>query len=381
MQSNHKDTTTDRSFYEARPLDKEWNEELLRIAEETPPVASDGLRIAFDRSPDIFTIPELTSYDYRCGGLFKKNQLLGYAIAAFQRKYIGEDHLANVMYMGNMHATREGRGKAFYYRMSDFFFGNLPVDIEYFYAYIMERNAPAMDLINRRHPRFPNVPYTNVIGQISMVNILLFLPVRLSRKYEVRTATASDIIPIIDLLQHEHRMRFLAPAMDRNIFLQNLKRRPNFAIENYIVALAGDEMVGVCSAWDMTVFKKNRLLEYKDRFKLVHASYNMAALLVGAALLPKTGESFRDITIAEYAVKERNPEILNALLRYAHNRFRKEGYHSIIFGTSVDDPFLSATRDFFSKEIRSNVILGSKQKSKIAHKKNIPLIYADTVLI
>lgn len=72
---------------------------------------------------------------------------------------------------------------------------------------------------------------------------------------------------------------------------------------------------------------------------------------------------------------------MEALLRYAYNEFKQQGYHSIIFGTSIDDPLLAVTKSFFTKQVRSHVVLGSKQRDKLADKENISLIYADTVQI
>ncbi len=377
--SNNK-KLTDYSYYNARELGEEWNEKLLRIARESP-VESGGFRILFDRSPDIFTIPKLTSHSYRCGGLFMEEELLGYAIATFQKRYIDRERLSDVMYLGNMHVTKKRRGTGFFYRMSEFFFGDLSPRIEYFYAYIMEQNEPALSMVNRRHARFPNTPYSTVVGVITMVTILLNIPVRMSKKYTIRTATHDDIEPIVELLQEEFSARFLAPEINRDIFLKNLQQRPNFGIENYLLALTNNQIVGVCSGWDMTSFKKNRVMGYGITLGMTRLLFNAVAPLWGIRSLPDAGEPFRDITIAEYAVKDREPAIMEALLRYAYNTFKRQGYHSIIFGTSVDDPLLALTKSFITKQVRSHVVLSSMEAGKLTERKNIPLIYADTVQI
>lgn len=378
--ANKKDIRAEQSYYQTRELGEEWNEMLLKINRESP-VESGGFRMFFDRSPDIFTIPKLTSHSYKCGGLFRRDELLGYAIATFQKRFIDDQQLTDVMYFGNMHVTKKGRGKGFFYRSSNFFFSDLPPGVDYFYAYIMEGNEAALDLIDRRHPRFPNAPFAKVAGKISMVSILLMLPIKLSHKYDVRPATPNDIDSIVGLLCQEHSIRFLAPEMSRNIFIKNLGQRPQFGLENYMVAIKDSKIVGVCSAWDMTSFKKNRILSYGRSLGMIRSFYNAFSPFLGIPLLPKPGEAFRDITIAEYAVNNRDPDIMEALLRYAYRKFRAEGYHSIIFGTSIDDPLLSAAKSFFSKEIRSNVIVSSKEERKLAGIEKIPLIYADAVQI
>jgi len=203
----------------------------------------------------------------------------------------------------------------------------------------------------------------------------------MSKKYTIRTATHDDIEPIVELLQEEFSARFLAPEINRDIFLKNLQQRPNFGIENYLLALTNNQIVGVCSGWDMTSFKKNRVMGYGITLGMTRLLFNAVAPLWGIRSLPDAGEPFRDITIAEYAVKDREPAIMEALLRYAYNTFKRQGYHSIIFGTSVDDPLLALTKSFITKQVRSHVVLSSMEAGKLTERKNIPLIYADTVQI
>lgn len=129
------------------------------------------------------------------------------------------------------------------------------------------------------------------------------------------------------------------------------------------------------------LLKKNRVLKYGFKMKAIRLFYNIAARLFGSSKLPKLGDAFRDITIAEYAVKNRDPEILEALLRYIYNQYRKEGYHSIIMGASTNDPMLKATDIFWSKQVCSNVILGAIDKQKTQEMKIPSLVYADAVQI
>lgn len=369
----------DQTLYKVKELRDEWAEGLLQIARGSP-VETDGFRIFFDRSPDIFIIPKLTSYKYICGGIFRYGELQGYAIAAYQKRYV-DQRLTDVMYLGNLHIAKSGRGKGFFYRMSDFFFGDLTPNIEYVYSYIMEQNQSAMDLVNRTHPNFPNVPYSGVIGRIAMVNIFLTIPVRRNRKYIIRKATPTDIDQIVRLLSAEYTARFLAPEMNHRVFLRYLSQRPHFGIENYFLALYGSEVIGVCSVWDMTPLKKNTILGYSNTMRKVRLLYNFGAPLFGIPGLPAPGDALRDVTIAEYAVKERDPDIMEDLLRYIYKQYRHQGYHSIIFGSSADDPLLKATKTFFKKSIYSNVILGSLQPEKLDEMKNKKLIYADAVQI
>lgn len=365
----------DLAEYELRVLDEEWNKRLLQLTRESP-VQAGSFQILFDRSPNIFTIPKLTSYKYRCLGLFKGDQLLGYAMASYQKRYINQ-RAVKVIYLGNMHVIKKGLGGKMLKLMEKRFYDIIPkgTEVEYLYAYIIDRNKPAMKLIDSGY-LFPRV-----IGTISMLTILLVLPVKLGAKYKIRRATSADVDSIVELLQNEYSQRFLAPYIDRDVFIKNLEQRSQFDISNYVVALLQDELVGVCSAWDMTSFKKNRILRYGLKMEIVRSVYNIAAQLLGSSKLPRTGEALQDITIAEFAVKNRDPKILEGLLRYIYNHYREEGYHSIIIGSSTNDPILKATDIFLSKEVRSNVIMGAIKREKMQKMESQPLIYADAIQI
>lgn len=371
--SNHITPTSDD--YRLRVLDEGWNRRLLDLARVSP-VKTNQISIHFDRSPDIFTIPKLTSFNYRCLGLFKQNDLLGYAMATYQKRFI-EGKTADVLYLGNMHVVERGLGKIFLEKLSRRY--RLIVangtDVEYLYAYIIGKNIPAMKLVEAGHLQ------SAVIGKIVMATIFLIIPKRLSNKYRVRIAEQSDIEAIVQLLAEEHRNRFLAPVLDREIFLNNLDQRPSFSIENYVVALENEQIVGVCSAWDMTSFKKNRILNYGNKLSMIRHVYNFAAMLFGSPRLPKTGEAFRDITVAEYAVRQRDPEIMDALLRFLYRHYRSKGYQSLIFGSSEDDPLLNAAEGFIKNPVISNVILASHECNPLERHGGKSLIYADAIQI
>lgn len=246
---------------------------------------------------------------------------------------------------------------------------------DYIYAYIAARNAPAMKLASRGYFN------SGVVGQLSMNTLFLLNPIKQSLLYTVRRANRGDIDVIVRLLKEEYQKRLLSPAISRDILIQQLKRRPKFRIDNYFIALKEDKPVGVCSAWDMTPIKKNRILAYSAGLTIGRRVYNIAATLAGAAPLPVTGEAFKDVTIADYAVKNRDPIIMEALLRYIGGRYRKKNYHSLIFGSDINDPLLKAASPFLSREIRSNVVLGRLNQTIASGNSLQGLLYADAVQI
>lgn len=363
------------SRYHVEVLSKVWNERLLEISRISP-VRAGKLDIHFDRSPDIFTIPKLTSYFHRPLGFFYDDQLIGFAIASYQKRYI-RGVVTDVIYLGNMHVTEKGTGHIFLKKLTERVLQivqNRP-EVKYLYAYVMEGNRSAKRLASLRKLDSKSA------GTISMSTIFTLKPVTLSNKYSIRKAGLSDVDQIVSMLSNEFRKQFLSPEINRDIFLHNLELRPGIDIENYYLATHGEEILGLCLPWDMTPFKKNRIRFHGFKMNFLRQLYNSAARLTGSSPLPKSGETFKDITIAEYTIRDRNPEIMEALLRYIYNEYRHKEYHSVIFGCSPDDPIIQATKPFLSKEVRSNVIIAPLQKDSSRTFREISMIYADSIEI
>ncbi len=222
---------------------------------------------------------------------------------------------------------------------------------------------------------------SKTIGAISMSTIFTLKPIKKSTGYLIRKATLSDVEEMVRMLSNEYQPHFLSPVINVQTFLSDLKLRPGVDIDNYYLAIRNGAIVGLCLAWDMTSFKKNRIWYTGIKLKLQRFLYNLAARLLGSPKLPRSGDAFRDITIAEYAVRDRNPKILEALLRYIYREYRKKGAQTIIIGSSTGDPIIQALKPFISREVRSNVILAPLQKDSKQTFRDIPYIYADSIQI
>lgn len=341
------------SCYELRVLNKSWNDRLLALTKESP-VQAGELSILFDRSPDIFAISNLTSYKTRCLGLFRNEQLLGFVMVSYQKRYIAGE-VVDVLYLGNMHVVEKGLGKEMIRHLSKRFHQIIPQNtaVKFLYAYVMENNTAAIKLSEK------GFLSARVIGQIEMNILFTLFPVRLNKKYKVRRATAEDINEIVTLLQNDFQKRFLSPVITKETFSQMVTQRPQFDIGNYLVALSDEEVVGVCSVWDMTPLKKNVILSLDNMLRVIRWGYNNAACVLGVSPLPGEGEALKEITVADYAVRNNNPQILQALIKYVFATYRKRGYHAVIVGSSADDrvskafrPFLQIPYKYKSREIR-----------------------------
>jgi len=361
--------------YRVEGLPESWNEKFLEIG-RLKPIKAGNLSIHFDRSPDIFAIPKITSCKNVPLGFFDGDHLIGFAIASYQKRYIRGD-LKDVIYLGNLHVTEKGTSRIFLEKMSERVrqkVQNRP-EVKYLYAYVMQSNQPARKLAGLGHLD------SKVAGSISMSTIFTLKPVSENRLYFVRKAGFSDIDRIVELLSEEFRNQILAPEMNREVFIRNLENRPDVKIGNYYLAVRGDEIVGACLAWDMTSIKKNRIQYHGFKMNFIRQTYNFAARLAGSKPLPKQDKAMKDVTIAEYAVRDRNPVIMEALLRFIYREYRRKGYHSLIFGCATSDPIIHAVKPFISREVRSNVIIAPLQRDSERDFENFSGIYADAIQI
>ena len=353
---------------------------MLEVLREAP-IDARGLRICFDRDPDIFLAPELTSEHVEWAGFFHGTELLGFAMLSYRNVYVN-GLSRTVMYYGNAHVKKAGRRKGFLYKTSDFFLRDTYNKANLGYAVVMKKNEAAERFIGKRKWEYPNHPFSKIVSDLKVINIMLTFRKKESSEYLVRKATMMDVDSIVSLIREEHSKRLFAPVMDKTIFLKNLEKRPNFDISNYYVAEKEGKTVGVCASWDTGIFKQNVIVRYGRRLKMIKIFHTIFARLFDLPRLPKEGEALRDVTVIEYAAKERNPDILEALLLKIYNEYRVRKYNMLIIGSCSDDPILNATQNFYNHSVVSSVILFSKDESLLEQgKMDTSLPYIDLVAL
>jgi hypothetical protein len=105
-------------------------------------------------------------------------------------------------------------------------------------------------------------------------------------------------------------------------------------------------------------------MRYRGRLKLVKGMFGLGGKLAGFAPLPPEGAAFRDVRIIDYTTRNRDPEIVHALRARIYSVCRARRYNAVIFGSSADDPLLSATKTFYSESVVSHVALFDAEPDK-----------------
>lgn len=341
--------------FDVRRLDRRHNADMLAILESSP-IDSGGLSITFDRRPDIFTAAEMKYDPAVYAGLFCDDRLNGFALLGVHPALV-EGAVRPVMHLTDLYLAPEVRGGGHCARFLPFLFGERGWGADLGYAVVMRGNRAAEALIERKYPGSSTVPSRRFIGDLDVRNILLTTPRSEKSGVRVREARLPDVEQIVALLQAEHRDRLFGLAVDCDSFMANLSRRPGFGIENYRVTEEQGRVTGVAAAWDTNSFKQNRVVRYSPRMRLVRGMTNLLAPLAGWSKLPAPGGSFRDAFITDWAVKDRSPRLLAALLDRIYAEHRRRGYNTLIIGSAADDPLLEATAGFPSLSVVSRIAL------------------------
>jgi hypothetical protein len=363
-------------MYNIRYLDKSYNSDMLEILQSSP-ITTDSITLCFDRQPDIFKMPEIKYDLFQYLGFFNENILKGFAMNGYHNAMIN-GKLESVFHLANIYINPDARAKGFSYKIYNYFYKETYNNARIGYGIIMDGNSAALCLVGRRHPRFPSSLWEKIINKLEVKSIMLVWPVKQDTNYEIRHATTEDIPSIVSLLNEEHKNRLFGMSYSETTFESLISKRSGLSINDYYLAVDKNKNIcGVCAAWDCNSFKQNRIIRYGKKFLPARIGHQLLEGIYGLQRLPAKGDSFRDITISEYAVKDRNINIMRALLKSIYNDCRKKGYHTLIWGSSVDDPLLLAADGFLHESIVSNIILLATKPELIedgAVKNNLPYI-------
>lgn len=349
------------SEYTAKEIGNEYNSGILKILNENP-IESSGLTICFDRKPDFFSKNDIRNFYAKHIGFFKGGKLCGFASIGFYNAYLmGKSNVA--FYLSDAYVSKSARKKGFLNITSELLFKEAHRDSNWGFCIVLKGNKNAESYLAKENVDTPFSPYYKKVGTLDARNIIITFKKKESKNYHIRNATTHDIDIIISLLKEEFTNRLFAPFIDKEVFLENLVKRPDFNINNYYVAEKDGAVVGVCAAWDCKSFKQTRVLKYGWKLKFIRLVYLTLTGLFNFPPLPKQGNTFKDIYITDYAVKERDPLILNALLKKIYNDYRKLKYNTIVFGSYQSDLLLKALNGFSNQSIKSHIVGFSYDKS------------------
>lgn len=355
---------------EVKPVNESYNQEMLSIVAKSP-IHGNGMKICFDKSPDIFAISRMKFSQSKHLGFFEGGVLKGFgSLGFFEANVQGRNE--NVFTVYNFYILPEARGRKFPQLAMKEFISMIGDKANYGIGITMKGNKPAESYIGRYIGDWMSP--TRVIDDWVVNSILVAFPKKNETGYIVRNATIDDIPQMVELLNQEHRQRDFASTVSEEDFISNLGKR-RLQIENYFLATDKTGRIkGVCLAWDCNSFRRTRVQHFSSGFYPYFIIYKMLGKVFQMAPLPAEGENFHELTITDYAVADRKPSIMNALLTEIYHRNRNRKYHFLTWGSCGADPLLKAVKGFWHKEIRSHIIFTSVDPERYFIETRLPYL-------
>ena len=346
------------SNYQIRSLDQACNKVMLEILRGSP-IETDRLTICFDRQPDIFALARCKYDDFYYDGLYDGETLKGFGMAGYHRGLVNGEP-AELFCARDLYILPESRGRGFVAKSTENHFREHLHRAPVGYGVIMHGNSASLRFVGRKPENNRYSPDSRIINQLMINTIMLAWPVPQNSKYAIRRAQMDDIPEIVRLLVAEHRDRLFGHIYTEASFPGYLMRNTGLSIGDYFLAFdRSGKCCGVCAAWDMHQMKQTRILRYGRAFFPSRIAWKAFTVLFNRPSLPKPGGHFREVTITDYAARDRDPEVMNALLRAVYREYRQLCYHFMIWGSSADDPLLTAASGFMRQAVLSNIILFS----------------------
>jgi hypothetical protein len=256
--------------------------------------------------------------------------------------------------------------------MKDFFQRVRKTSSNYGIVITLKGNRATEWYIGRRIDEW--MPPSRVIDELVVKTILFSKPKKNHTKYKVRNATLEDIPVIVKLLREEHQQRDFGLIFQEDKFLLTLLGC-QLQIEDYFVAADNrGEIKGVCLAWDCSSFRRTTITKFSSEFLPYKLGYQALQKIFHLAPFPEIGESFNELTITDYAVQDRNPVIMHALLSEIYFRNHKQKYHFMNWASCGSDSLLIAANGFWHKNITSHIVFSSMDMNRYNIKARLPYI-------
>lgn len=357
------------------PVNEAHNDQILRIMEAAP-IHAKGLGIRFDKSPDVFALPRMKYSECFHLGFFSDESLKGVGSLGFHDSLIdGKEE--NIFTLFNFYILPEARGNHLSARAVREFIPLIRERARFGFAVTMMGNKPAESYISRTGDSF--LPPSRIIDRLCIKSIILSSPRKNQTPFTVRNAVIEDIPEITTLLNGEHRQRFMglkysAEEIQRNLILRGLD------VSNYYVAEnRSGRIAGVCLAWDCYPLRRTTVVKISPALLPLRLAYRLMSGVLPMAAFPGKGESFRELTITDYAVTDRNVQIMNALLCEVYRRNLDRKFHFINFGSCMTDDLLRAADSFWHFNTVSSIVFTSLDRGMF----NIParLPYVDIAFL
>ena len=361
-------------------LDHSHNQEMLDILEKSPMISS-GLELHFDKSPDIFATTRLWSEDFKYFGVFVNDSLAGFGMYLTYTGYINHKP-EKILYIGNFCIDPIHRKKGLLHRLGAYINHNVPHDCHAVFCMILQGNKRAERYFTPGSNLLSFLPITRTMLPYVTRSILILRPKKIPFDHLVRRASKSDIPEIDKFLRKVEKPEFLMPVANYDSMEKRLSMRTGLDIEDYFLAHKNGEMIGLCAAWDVSTFKRTRIIRYKGTMKIIRFIYKLLSRIFNYPDLPARGGAIKELYISDVLIVNDDVAVFRSLITGIYNTYQKKRYNLINVGSYKGDPLLNATKSFFSTSLNSNIYYSSLKGQELnLSDPNYSKPYVDIALI
>jgi len=339
-----------------REIGEKYNSDMLAIMDRAP-MQSKAIDLLTDRAPSIFYVPDFYYDEYQYYGFFVGEELHGFAMLSIKQSLVNGEPQA-VFQFTDYYLDHSLRGRNLYYLSGPFIYGQLPTDCKVGYGIFLKGNLPIRSIAKRTAKKMAHVPLTRVISDLQIYSIFLLFRKKMPSGYDIRQAKQSDITEIVKLLAREHAKRLFGKHVSIESFTKELEQTPDLAIENYYLVRQDNVIVGIAAIWDTNSFNKIKVTKYGVAYRIVRLFHTGVAKAFGFHPLPAEGEHIRSLFVRDIVIKDRNPDLLHALLVNIYNNYRSKHYHVINVGMVKGDPLQKSFKHFLHEVVESQLVLG-----------------------
>lgn len=216
------------------------------------------------------------------------------------------------------------------------------LDVPGFFTTIFEDNLLARAALEKDRPF---KPCYRRIGTLVTLALPLWRRLRVAAPtgVEVRAARKDDLDAIVACLARNHRRHPLAPVW-RAASLTHAERARGLALEDFTLAVRGDQVVACLARWDQQAFKQTLVRGYAGRMAFARPLVKLGAPIFGWPRFPKPGQALSHAYLSHVAVDDDDPALLLPLVAQAFNDSFDRGYAYLTTGFFEGTPLLAALK-------------------------------------
>jgi hypothetical protein len=215
---------------------------------------------------------------------------------------------------------------------------------EFYLTTIAEKNRPALELLTSGRAGLPRYQAAGTFHTVAIPIAKRKQRGVIAPGLTLRAGEPDDCELIVSFIQSEGPRRQFFPCYTKEDLLGDDGLLRGLSLGNLMLALRGQQLVGVAGWWDQHSFRQTVVERYRGPLGWLRAPYNALAPLAGWPRLSSPGVPLRDVYLALPLVLNDDERVFAALLSEVMRRLADEPVDYLLAGMHESDPLLGVLR-------------------------------------